>query len=89
MTELTPAPIAADAAWGLGGAERPRPVLVGPLAPGSAARVEDFLAEAGIRDPEQIVMALRVDQAERCRLGQWVPAETYLDAFPAIRDDAE
>ena len=34
-------------------------------------------------------MALRVDQAERCRLGQWVPAEHYLDAFPAVRDHAE
>jgi hypothetical protein len=40
-----------------------------------------------VRDPEEIVMALRVDQAERCRLGQWVPAEDYLAAFPAVRDN--
>ncbi len=56
---------------------------------GHQPRVADFLERAGVRDPEQIVMALRVDQAERCRLGQWVPAEAYLDAFPAIKDDAE
>ena len=56
---------------------------------GQQPRVEDFLEQAGVRDPEQIVMALRVDQAERCRLGQWVPAEAYLEAFPAIKDDAE
>jgi eukaryotic-like serine/threonine-protein kinase len=56
---------------------------------GQQPRVADFLERAGVRDPEQIAMALRVDQAERCRLGQWVPAEAYLDAFSAIRDDAE
>ena len=56
---------------------------------GQRPRVADFLEQAGVRDPEQVVMALRVDQAERCRLGQWVPAEAYFDAFPAIRDDAE
>ncbi len=42
---------------------------------GQRPGVVDFLEQAGVRDPEQIVMALRVDQAERCRLGQWVPAE--------------
>ena len=35
--------------------------------------------------PSRIVAVLRVDQAERCRLGQWVPAEAYLDAFPAVQ----
>ncbi len=53
---------------------------------GQQPRVADFLEQAGVRDPEEIVMALRVDQAEWCRLGQWVPAEHYLDAFPAVRD---
>ncbi|MGD0039111.1 MAG: protein kinase [Isosphaeraceae bacterium] len=56
---------------------------------GQQPRVEDFLARAGISDPEQIVSVLRVDQAERSRLGQWVPAETYLDAFPIVRESAE
>ncbi len=56
---------------------------------GQQPRVEDFLETAEVRDPEEIVMVLRVDQAERCRLGQWVPAEHYLDAFPAVRDHAE
>jgi WD40 repeat protein len=49
----------------------------------------DFLAEADIRDPDRIVAVLRVDQWERGRLGQRVSAETYLDAFPAVRDQAE
>src|SRR5271170_2189057 len=56
---------------------------------GHRPSVADFLEQAGVRDPEQIVMALRVDQAERSRLGQWVSAEAYLDAFPAIKDEAE
>src|SRR5262249_21555243 len=30
-----------------------------------------------------------VDQAERFRLGQGVPAETYLESFPTVRDDPE
>ena len=56
---------------------------------GRQPRVEDFLEQAGVCGPEEIVMALRVDQAERCRLGQWVSAEHYLDAFPAVRDHSE
>jgi eukaryotic-like serine/threonine-protein kinase len=56
---------------------------------GQQPSVEDFLAEADIRDPDGIVAVLRVDQWERWRLGQRVPAETYLDTFPAVRDQAE
>ncbi len=55
---------------------------------GQQPRVADFLDQAGVRDPEEIVMALRVDQAERRQLGQWVPAEDYLAAFPTVRDHA-
>jgi hypothetical protein len=36
-----------------------------------------------------IVTVLRVDQWERRRRGEWVPAESYLDAFPAVKDDPE
>jgi tetratricopeptide (TPR) repeat protein len=32
---------------------------------------------------------LRVDQSERIRLGQRVPAEQYLEAFPALANDSE
>jgi hypothetical protein len=56
---------------------------------GHQPRVADFLEQAGVRDPDRIVMALRVDESERCRLGQWVPAEDYLEVFPAIRDRVE
>jgi hypothetical protein len=47
------------------------------------------LEQARVRDPERIVTVLRVDQRERCRLGQWVPAKAYLDAFPLVKDDPE
>ncbi len=56
---------------------------------GQQPSVEDFLARVNIRDPDRIVAVLRVDQWERCRLGRRVPAEAYLDAFPAVRDEAE
>jgi serine/threonine protein kinase len=56
---------------------------------GQQPRVEDFLAQAGVRDPGPIVEVLLVDQAERFRRGQGVPAETYLDSFPTVRDDPE
>ena len=71
------------------GPDDPARRLWGLWRQGQQPRVEDFLARAGIRDPDRIVAVLRVDQWERCRLGQWVPAETYLDAFPAVRDDPE
>jgi WD40 repeat protein/Tfp pilus assembly protein PilF len=56
---------------------------------GQQPRVEDFLAQAGVTDPAVIVTVLRVDQWERRRRGQWVPAESYLEAFPAVRGDPE
>jgi hypothetical protein len=51
--------------------------------------VADFLARAGINAPARIVPVLRVDQAERCALGDWVPAEAYLEAFPCVKADLE
>jgi tetratricopeptide (TPR) repeat protein len=51
--------------------------------------VEEFLIEAGVRAPDEILAVLRVDQAERYRLGQRVAAETYLAAFPALANDRE
>jgi WD40 repeat protein len=56
---------------------------------GQQPRVEDFLAQTGIRDPAVVTAVLRVDQWERGRVGQWIPAESYLDAFPAVRNDPE
>jgi WD40 repeat protein/tetratricopeptide (TPR) repeat protein len=50
---------------------------------------EEFLARAGISDPVRIVPVLRIDQAERCARGEWVPAEAYLDAFPSVRANRE
>jgi WD40 repeat protein len=56
---------------------------------GEQPSVDDFVAGADIRDPDRIVAVVRVDQWERWRLGQRVPAETYLDAFPALWNHAE
>ncbi len=56
---------------------------------GEAPVIEDFVARSGLRDAERIVAALRIDQSERLRRGQWVRVETYLEAFPALRDDPE
>jgi len=56
---------------------------------GEGPRVEEFLAAGGVSDPAVVVTVLRVDQRERRRRGQWVPAESYLDVFPAVREDPE
>src|SRR5215472_13054429 len=56
---------------------------------GEQPSVEEFVAQAGVSDPAQILELLLVDQAERFRLGHGVPAETYLDAFPTIGDNPE
>ena len=84
--QRTPRPLPRD----LDGRDDPDPArrLWSLWRQGQQPGVADFLDQAGVRDPEEIVMALRVDQAERRRLGQWVPAEEYLEAFPAVRDDA-
>ncbi len=71
------------------GPNDPAQCLWGLWRRGQQPSVEDFLARADIRDPDRIVAVLRVDQWEWCRLGRWVPAEAYLDAFPAVRDQAE
>jgi hypothetical protein len=51
--------------------------LWSPWPQGQQPHVADFLEQAGVRDPEEIVMAPRVDQEERRRLGKWVPADEY------------
>ena len=56
---------------------------------GERPSVEDFVVRADLRDPGRIAAVLRVDQLERFRIGQWVRVETYLAAFPAVRDDPE
>jgi WD40 repeat protein len=56
---------------------------------GQQPAVDEFLAQAEISDPALVTSVLRVDQRERRRLGQWIPAESYLNAFPAVRNDPE
>ena len=56
---------------------------------GSAPDLDAFLAGSGDLSPVQLAAVLRVDQRERWRLGQYVPAETYLHRCPRLRDDEE
>jgi len=74
---------------GSGGRNDPARQLWYLWSQGQRPEVEDFLEQAGIRDPERIVRVLRVDQRERSRLGQWVSAEAYLDRFRLVRDEPE
>jgi hypothetical protein len=89
MTELTRIRSPQTQHWDRAGPNDHARRLWGLWRQGQQPSVEDFLAEADIRDPDRIVAVLRVDQWERFRLGRRVPAEAYLDAFPAVRDDAE
>jgi serine/threonine protein kinase len=54
-----------------------------------AADLRDWLATAGDRPLNEIVEALQLDQVHRWRKGQRVPAETYLQLCPALRDISE
>jgi hypothetical protein len=72
-----------------GGPDDPARRLWGLWREGQEPRVEDFLAQAGPCEPEQILAVLRVDQSERFRIGEWVRAEAYLEAHPGVRDDPE
>jgi serine/threonine-protein kinase len=72
-----------------GDADDPARRLWGLWRRGEQPRVDDFLAQHDLRDPGRIAAVLRVDQAERFGLGQWVRVEDYFAAFPAVRDDPE
>src|SRR5262249_26745690 len=54
---------------------------------GQAPHVGDFLAHAGRLSPAQLVAVLRVDQRERWRHGDRIPAEDYLRQFPLLDAD--
>jgi WD40 repeat protein len=56
---------------------------------GERPKVEEFLAQAGVSDPDTLVSVLRVDQWERRTRGEIVKAESYLDGFPMVRNDPE
>jgi tetratricopeptide (TPR) repeat protein len=80
-------PLPKTGEWG--GPGDPARRLWGLWREGQKPGVGEYVATAGVGDPEQILAVLRVDQAERFRDGQWVRAESYFEAFPAVRDDAE
>ena len=51
--------------------------------------VRRLLDRAGDLAPAQVAAALRVDQRERWRIGDRVPAADYLRDWPALRGDPE
>jgi hypothetical protein len=56
---------------------------------GQRPDVDAFLAAAGPLPPDTVAKVLRVDQRERRLAGERVPAESYLQRFPALRASAE
>jgi PAS domain S-box-containing protein len=51
--------------------------------------LDAFLAGADPLEPAALAAVLRVDRHERWRAGQYVPVETYLSRYPAVRADAD
>src|SRR6186713_322648 len=74
---------------GLATAEHPAARLLRLWQDGSTPDLDAFLTESGDVPPTQLAAVLRVDQRERWRLGQRVPAETYLQRYPRVCDDEE
>ena len=56
---------------------------------GGRPDVAAFLAGAGGLPPDAVVDVLRLDQQERWRRGDEVPAEWYLDQFPQVAADPD
>jgi tRNA A-37 threonylcarbamoyl transferase component Bud32 len=54
---------------------------------GQRPEVNAFLAAAGDLSPAQTVAVLRVDQCQRWQGGEGIPAESYLERYPCVRDD--
>jgi hypothetical protein len=48
-----------------------------------------FLAAAGILSPVQLAGVLEIDLWQRWQRGERVPADRYLDAYPAVKADPE
>jgi serine/threonine-protein kinase len=56
---------------------------------GQRPDLDDFLAQFGPLTPEQMVDVLHVDQRERWQAGDRVPAEAYLQKYPAVGENVQ
>jgi WD40 repeat protein len=56
---------------------------------GQAPEIQGFLAELSEVGPDEVLAVLRIDQAERWRRGQRIPAEAYLVHWPDLERDDE
>src|SRR5437867_8492248 len=83
-TRLAPAPTEASAPR-----EGPAGQLRQRWRQGQRPDVDAFLAQAEPLSLEQAVEVLRLDQRERWQIGERVPAEAYLEHYPALRAHPE
>jgi serine/threonine-protein kinase len=56
---------------------------------GQRPNVRAFLARAGALSLAQVAAVLAVDQRERWQRGERIPAEAYLEPYPALQADTE
>src|SRR5262245_29434841 len=87
MSELSSTPIR-PAQEDLGD-EDPAERLLRLWREGRAPDVHAFLAQAGDLPTAQLVDVLLLDQRQRRQAGEVVPAEAYLERYPALRTDAD
>jgi serine/threonine-protein kinase len=63
--------------------------LAGLWEQGQGPDVDAFLAQAGPLAPGELAAVLRVDQRQRWQAGERVPAEAYLQRYPALQADPD
>jgi serine/threonine-protein kinase len=56
---------------------------------GRRPELDEFLAQLGPLEPEQLVDVLHVDQRERWQAGEPILAETYLQRYPSVGQDVQ
>jgi tRNA A-37 threonylcarbamoyl transferase component Bud32 len=56
---------------------------------GQRPDVDAFVVAAGDLSPAQTAAVLRVDQRQRWQTGERIPAESYLERYPRVRDDPD
>ncbi len=71
---------------GEGAPERAAGQLLRLWRAGERPDVRDFLARAGPLAPAELAAVLLIDQRERWERGERPPAETYLNAYPCLRE---
>jgi predicted Ser/Thr protein kinase len=66
------------------GCDNPAELLASLWRRGEHPDLATFLAQVGPLEPQDLGAVLRVDQRQRWQAGERVPAETYLECYPAL-----